>query len=117
MRYSRDPSVNPSTPWPFLYAFASQELCAVSGQVVVETSTPDMVCAEEVVVRQKEKDSCFCSTLSWRSILSLKSKRFDFKTSCGLQRAAVDDSECFDANEQALKETDVKLEVQCKRLP
>ena len=45
VRYSANQSRNPSTPWPFLMAVASKELRGVNGDVVVESTTPHIVCA------------------------------------------------------------------------
>ena len=49
VRYSANASVNPSTPWPFLFAFASSELDSVGGDVFVETATPQLVCQEQII--------------------------------------------------------------------
>ena len=49
VRYSANVSANPSTPWPFLFAFASNELDSVHGDVVVETATPELVCPKQII--------------------------------------------------------------------
>eukprot|EP01048_Picozoa_sp_COSAG05_P002174 COSAG05_NODE_83_length_20755_cov_5.928011_5_plen_160_part_00 len=55
VRYSANASVNPSTPWPFLFAYASGELDSIRGEnVVVETTTPELVCAEQIIAPRAE---------------------------------------------------------------
>ena len=49
VRYTANHTVNPSTPWPFFFAFASDELDSVQGKVAVETATPELVCAQQLI--------------------------------------------------------------------
>ena len=35
--------------WPWLFVFAYKQLTAVVGSVAIETTTPDLVCAEQLI--------------------------------------------------------------------
>ena len=53
VRYSANVSANPSTPWPFFFAFAPNELDSVHGDVVVETATPELVCTKQIIATRE----------------------------------------------------------------
>ena len=53
VRHSAVPAINPSTPWPWLFAFSATEFVAISGHVSVETSTPELVCEDIWIVPKK----------------------------------------------------------------